>query len=332
MALFPSNVEYFQVLDSAIFVLCLDAGCPDTPEQIARQGYIGDGGNRWFDKLLQFYVSANGRSGLIIEHGILDGTTVTRLLEWIAKAIEVYPAGPTGRNGHSCNGYSSSDMRLEEVGLQLTPKIEAHANVLRKQYQQATSTSTYVREQLDEFGTDFLLRSRVPIKGVIDMTFQLAIRLFFGQNIISWEPTSGALFHAGRADALQRATPAANAFCDAAAGVYNVQGNQASSDTFTHLRTLLLEATKSMNAGMQTLLSGRNSQRVFEVLAYLWPMTDASPPEPEFLSNTVFFGHPSPPIFAQTNSLEGQMTLTDLVHLMPNTNGFWSFMNPEKNK
>lgn len=314
-----------------MFVLCLDTGAPDTPDEIARQGYIGDGANRWFDKVLQFYVSANGRSGLISEHGILDGTTATRLLEWVANAMEAYPAASTSQDKHTNGNHASPAIELEEVTLTTTPEIESHAIALGKIYQQATSASTYVREQLDEFGTDFLLQSRVPVKGVIDLTFQLAVRLFFGQNMISWEPTSGALFHAGRADALQRATPAVNAFCNAAAMVYQ-EHDKSDRDTSTQLRTLLLAATKSMNAGMQTLLTGRGSQRVFEVLSYLWPTTNISAPKPAFLSDMIFFGRPSPPIFAQTNSLEGEMMVEDFVHLMQDTDGFWSFICPEKNR
>lgn len=315
-----------------MFVLCLDAGRPESPDQIARQGYIGDGANRWFDKVLQFYVSANGRSGLLTEHGILDGTTATRLLEWIATAMEAHPAVSTSRNGLINGNHVSAEIELKEVTLKMTPEIERHADALGKIYQQSTSASTYVREQLDEFGTDFLLQSRVPVKGVIDLTFQLAVRLFFGQNMISWEPTSGALFHAGRADALQRATPAVNAFCNLAAMVYQDQDKEEDRDTSAQLRVLLLAATKSMNAGMQTLLTGRGSQRVFEVLSYLWPTTNTIAPKPAFLSDMVFFGRPNPPIFAQTNSLEGEMMMEDFVHLMQDTNGFWSFICPEKNR
>ncbi|KAF4999890.1 hypothetical protein FGRMN_2128 [Fusarium graminum] len=139
----------------------------------------------------------------------------------------------------------------------MTPDIEQHVATLRQQHEQATSKSTYVREHLGEVGTDFL---------VIDLTFQLAIRLFFGQNMISWEPTTGTLFHAGCPDAMQRATSAVNALC--------------------------------------------------EVLSYSWAV---GVPKPEFLSDMVFFGRPSPPIFAQTNSFGVKMTVNDLVHLMSDT-------------
>nr|ALQ32954.1 putative polyketide synthase [Fusarium sacchari] len=307
----PSNSDYLMVLDSSMFVLCLDSGSPETPEEIARGGYIGDGTNRWFDKVLQFYVSANGRSGMLTEHGILDGTTATQLLDWISNAMDAYPSQSSVQS-------MGDKVHLEEFTLQMTPEVRKHTVALHKKYRQATSQSTYVRERLDEFGTDFLLQSRVPVKGVIDLTFQLAIRLFFGQNMISWEPTAGTLFHAGRPDAMQRSTPAVNAFCDAVAQ---------HSDR-TQLRALLLEATTSVNASMKAQLLGRGTQRLFEVLSYTWPENE---PKPEFLSDMVFFGRPSPPIFAQTNSLEGKITVDDFVHLMPDTSGFWSFIIPEKN-
>lgn len=331
MALSPGNVEYFHVLDSAMFVLCLDNGKPNTPEEIARQGYIGDGSNRWFDKVVQFYVSANGRSGQITEHGIIDGTTPARLLEWIATAMENYAAESTSRNGQ-LNGHGSSGIKLVEVALQTTPEIEKHIVALKEKYHRTTSTSTYVREQLDEFGTDFLVQSRAPVKGVIDLTFQLAVRLFFGQNMLSWEPMSAASFHTGRSDAMQRATPAVNGFCDAAVEAYQGRDQQTDPDTCVQLRAHLLAATKSMNAGMQTLLNGRSYLRVFEVLSYLWPTTNASVPKPAFLSEMVFFGSPHPPIFAQSNAVDSEMIIDDFVHLMPDSDGFWSFLSPEKSK
>lgn len=59
---------------------------------------------------------------------------------------------------------------FDEVILQTTPEIDNHIAILRKRFRAMTSVSTYVREQLSEFGTNFLLQSRAPVKGVIDLT------------------------------------------------------------------------------------------------------------------------------------------------------------------
>lgn len=280
--------------------------------------------------MLQFYVSANGRSGQITEHGIIDGTTPARLLEYIHAGITSYSDDSTTTNGHlnGVNG-SSSSIELDEVVLQTTPEIDNRMLVLADRFQQTTSAATYVREQLDEFGTDFLIQSRAPVKGVIDLTFQLAVRLFFGQNMLSWEPMTAVHFHTGRADAMQRASPAVNTFCDAAAKLYHPQEQQ--PEDMAQLKGLLQSAAKEMQAGMQAMLGGRSYLRVFEVLSYLWP-ADAGAPKPAFLGDMVFFGRPHPPIFAQSNALDSDIVVDDFVHLMPDADGFWAILCPEKDK
>jgi hypothetical protein len=327
----PANAEYFHVIDAAMFVLCLDDGSPKTPEEKARQGYIGDGSNRWFDKVLQFYVSANGRSGSISEHGAIDGTTPARLLEWIATAMDEYL--PSSSFDHDQLNVSLwSRIELDEVILQTTPEIESHINVLRNRFLEYTSPAarTYVRENLTEFGTDFLVQRKVSIKGVIDITFQLALRLFFGRNIPSWEPTSAAHYHTGRSDAVQKATPAVVNFCDAAAEAYQDQ-DQSQHGKTSQLAALLLPATKQMQADMQTMLNGRSYMRVFEVLSWLWP-SNTGTPKPRFLSEHIFFGKPFPTIFAQSNGLDTKIVVEDFATLLSDPEGFWTIIMPEKSE
>ncbi len=326
-----ANAKYFHVIDAAMFVLCLDDGCPETPEERVRQGYIGDGSNRWFDKVLQFYVSANGRSGSITEHGVIDGTTSARLFEWMVTAIDEYL--PSSSIDHDqLNGSLSSRIELDEVVLQTTPEIESHIKVLRSRFLEYTSpaTRTYVREHLTEFGTDFLVQGKVSIKGVVDITFQLALRLFFGRNIPSWEPTSAAHYHTGRSDAVQKATPAVVTFCDAATEAYQDR-DQSQHGKTARLAALLSPATKQMHADMQTMLNGRSYMRVFEVLSWLWP-SNAGTPKPRFLSEHLFFGKPFPTIFAQSNGLDTEMVVDDFATLLPDTEGFWTIMWPEKSE
>jgi hypothetical protein len=329
-----------------MFVLCLDNGSPETPEERARQGYLGDGFNRWFDKVLQFYVHANGRSGFITEHGAIDGTTPARLQELIGKAIE--EQSTRGKRDMLNGDHKLDDIVLKEAVLQTTPEIESHMRVLRRRYLEYTSpkATTYVQEHLDEFGTDFLMRRRAAVKGVIDLTFQLALRLFFGRTLPAWEPVSAAHYHTGRSDGVQRATPAVATFCDAVVATYQDDSKlhqQQSPDNDVPsallprqndrqqqpLGTLLTAATKQMHAGMRDMLNGRSYLRVMELLNWLWP---ADAPKPRFLSEHIFFGRPFPPVFVQSNAVEAGMPIEDLVHVMPSPEGLWAIMLPEENR
>jgi len=306
-----------------MFVLCLDDGSPETPQERVRQAYLGDGSNRWFDKVMQFYVSANGRSGSVTEHGIIDGTTPVRLMEHVVAAFDEYSPSSSDK----LNGSVSPTIKIEEVVLETTPEIDNHIKTLRNRFLEYTSPArrTYVQEHLTEFGTDFLM-GKVSTKGVIDITFQLALRLFFGQNIPSWEPTSAAHFHTGRSDAVQKATPAVAAFCDAVVETYQDRDH---SQDGKELAALLSPATRQLNADMQTMVSGRSYMRVFEVLSFLWP-SNAETPKPRFLSEMIFFGKPFPSIFAQSNALDTEMVVEDFAHLLGDTDGFWTIILPQK--
>ncbi|KAG8461429.1 hypothetical protein KFE25_010616 [Diacronema lutheri] len=82
------NAELLRVVDSALFVLCLDDESPSEPDEIARTMLHGsyrvrDGVqcgsmlNRWCDKLMVI-VCANGAAGVNFEHTRVDGHTVLR--------------------------------------------------------------------------------------------------------------------------------------------------------------------------------------------------------------------------------------------------------------
>ena len=74
-----ANAEALQLIDSALFVLCLDDDAPPTPAAVARTmlhgtyAMNGDGvqvgslTNRWYDKM-QIIVCANGSAGVSFEH------------------------------------------------------------------------------------------------------------------------------------------------------------------------------------------------------------------------------------------------------------------------
>lgn len=326
LALSPANVEYFNVIDSALFVLSLDDGCPETPEQRVRQGYIGDAWNRWFDKSLQFFVSANGRSGLITEHGGVDGTSPARLSEWVAKAIDEYHSVAEGHNQKDSTALRPVD--LKEVILQTTAEIQSHMDVLSRRFLEYTSAGNYLREQLTEFGTEFLVEAKMPVKQVVDITFQLAVRLLCGRNLPAWESVSVAHFHQGRTEAVQRAPPAVVAFCNAAAEAYRDGGGDKTTFGAPRLMALLSVATKQMHADVQATLNGRSHVRFMELLRWLWP-SHAEIPKPRFLSENLFFGKPF--VNVQSNALETDSVVEDLVSfLYNNPEGFWSIMMPEK--
>jgi carnitine O-acetyltransferase len=86
-----ANAESLQVIDSALFVLNLDAQTPKTLTE-ASVNFLGGVSafdsacgsqkgsclNRWYDKTVQLIVCANGMAGVNFQHSHVDGHTVLR--------------------------------------------------------------------------------------------------------------------------------------------------------------------------------------------------------------------------------------------------------------
>jgi carnitine O-acetyltransferase len=77
------NNESLKILESSIFMICLDDTNPSNNDDIARELWHGNGRNRWFDKSLQFIIFENGVCGVNGEHSKLDGMPVARLSNFI---------------------------------------------------------------------------------------------------------------------------------------------------------------------------------------------------------------------------------------------------------
>ncbi|CAN8019492.1 unnamed protein product, partial [Ixodes persulcatus] len=83
------NEDRLERVQRSILILCLDEPMtPMKPWEIHNPLYmlVGGqnaeyGGNRWYDKTLQFVVGAEGNVGIILEHSPCDGTVVVPLLD-----------------------------------------------------------------------------------------------------------------------------------------------------------------------------------------------------------------------------------------------------------
>jgi carnitine O-acetyltransferase len=99
------NQETLNLIERAILILCLDdeaqnlsnnqinqninqsihqsnqASDQNTDEEKARLFWHGDAANRFYDKPLQFIVTADGQAGLLAEHSMMDGSITHRLCD-----------------------------------------------------------------------------------------------------------------------------------------------------------------------------------------------------------------------------------------------------------
>ncbi|CAG1982981.1 unnamed protein product [Fusarium graminearum] len=248
------NEAYFETIEAAVFVMCLDDNSPVTRADRVRYGYIGDSFNRWHDKCTQIIVTANGRSATIFEHSMIDLMTVSQLSQRLQNAINTLdPQTVVASNGSS----SVDPTCLEEISLVTTQDIDSHIETLRRDYLAITSTKQYVPHFINGFGKTLLLDSSAPIKATVDLTIQLASRLYFGYLPASWETVSTAHFHLGRPEIVQVVLKSVMDFCDAALD---------ESVPRAEARAKLLQAARECNAQIAKGTEGRNYFRLMDVI------------------------------------------------------------------
>ncbi|KAH6966040.1 hypothetical protein EDB82DRAFT_480382 [Fusarium venenatum] len=254
LALDSRNAAYFKTIEASVFVMCLDDNSPVTRADRVRYGYIGDSFNRWHDKCTQIIVTANGRSATIFEHSMIDLMTVSQLSQRLQNAINTL--GPETRA--ASNGSTTVDpSTLKEISLVTTEDIDIHIGTLRQDYLAITSTKQYVPHFINGFGKAVLLDNSAPIKATVDLTIQLASRLYFGYLPASWETVSTAHFHLGRPEIVQVVLKSVMEFCDAALD---------DSVPRAEVRTKLLQAARECNAQIAKGTEGRNYFRLMDVI------------------------------------------------------------------
>lgn len=204
------NSAYFQTIEEATFVVCLDEGKPETNEATIAQGIAGDGFNRWFDKTMQFVVYANGRSAHISDHTMIDGTTPLRLTEFIHDAIISHQHFVLG------DVESTAVSTPEYFPLQTTSDMDEYIQQVRTRYRQTTLTRGYRYIKSSALSQGLAAGTGLSSKHCLDFAMQLAARLHFGYLPAAWEPISVQHFHRGRPDPHQPVSSHVVAFCDAA--------------------------------------------------------------------------------------------------------------------
>ncbi|KAF4992917.1 hypothetical protein FGRMN_6861 [Fusarium graminum] len=254
LSLDSRNAAYFETIESSVFIMCLDDDSPVTRAERVRSGYIGDSFNRWHDKCTQIIVTANGRSATIFEHSMIDLMTVTQLSRRLQNAITTLdPSNDTASNGSAIADPTS----IEEILLVMTEEIDSRIETLRQDYLAITSNKQYVPHVVNSFGKTLLLSHSAPIKATVDLTIQLASRLYFGYLPASWETVSTAHFHLGRPEIVQVVLKSVMDFCDAALDDA-VPRNE--------VRNKLLQAARECNAQIAKGTEGRNYFRLMDVI------------------------------------------------------------------
>ena len=224
-----NNAECLGIVDSALFILCLDYIDPQNgaelcsnmlcgTNEIVKGVQIGTCTNRWYDKL-QIIVCKNGSAGINFEHTGVDGHTVLRMASDVytdtilryAKSINgqapslwasVSP-DPAKRDPESFGDVCTTPHKLE---WDMLPELSTAVRFAETRL--ADLIHQHELETLDfgAYGKNFIISMGLSPDAFVQMAFQAAYYGLYGRVENTYEPAMTKFFSHGRTEAIRVAT------------------------------------------------------------------------------------------------------------------------------
>ncbi|PGH12206.1 hypothetical protein AJ80_06826 [Polytolypa hystricis UAMH7299] len=278
-----NNAECLNIVDTAIFVLCLDSAEPSNiselcanmlcgTSEVVKGVQVGTCINRWYDKL-QIIVCENGSAGINFEHTGVDGHTVLRfasdvytdtILRFARTINGLAPSlwtsnglPPSKRNPDSFGNVSTTPHKLEwDMGPELSTALrfaESHlADLLHQHEFQVLDFKSY--------GKNFVTSMGFSPDAFVQMAFQAAYFGLYGRVENTYEPAMTKFFLHGRTEAIRTVSNESVNF------VQTFWGDNPASEKVAALR----KATEKHTATTKICSQGQGQDRHLYALYCLW--------------------------------------------------------------
>ncbi|KAJ5902134.1 hypothetical protein N7495_002662 [Penicillium taxi] len=278
-----NNAECLNIVDTALFVLCLDDTEPSSTaelcanmlcgtSEVVKGVQVGTCTNRWYDKL-QIIVCKNGSAGINFEHTGVDGHTVLRFASDVytdtilrfAKTINgqapslwaTTSPDPAKRDPRSFGNVSTTPRKLEwdmipELNIALR-FAESHLSDLLHQHE-------FQVLDFEGFGKNFITSMGFSPDAFVQMAFQAAYYGLYGRVENTYEPAMTKVYLHGRTEAVRTVSPESVDF------VKTFWGDHPAQQKIDALRT----ATQRHTSITKDCSKGQGQDRHLYALYCLW--------------------------------------------------------------
>uniref|UniRef100_A0A182MZ77 Choline/carnitine acyltransferase domain-containing protein n=1 Tax=Anopheles dirus TaxID=7168 RepID=A0A182MZ77_9DIPT len=208
-----NNAKSLELVDSALFCLCLDESTinPDNPIPAIREFLFGDGTNRWFDKSFSLIVAKDGTAGINFEHSWGDGVAVLRYFQEIYKETTTTPFVHPGLQG--ANDQSSS--AIAPIEFTLDDRVKSAIRTAENNHNAVIDSLDMNYMKYEGINKGVCKKQRISPDSVMQLGFQLAYYKQHGSFVATYESCSTAAFRHGRTETMRPCTLATRAFCEA---------------------------------------------------------------------------------------------------------------------
>lgn len=225
-----NNSDCLNIVDSALFVLCLDYTEPQNgadlcmnmlcgSSQVEKGVQIGTCTNRWYDKL-QIIVCKNGSAGINFEHTGVDGHTVLRFASDLytdtilrfarsinGQAPSLWASNspdPAKRDPASFGDVSTTPHKLE---WNMVPELSTALRFAETRLADLIQQNEFQTLEFMHYGKNFMTSMGFSPDAYVQMAFQAAYYGLYGRMECVYEPAMTKIFYHGRTEAIRSVTP-----------------------------------------------------------------------------------------------------------------------------
>ncbi|KAI0602267.1 choline/Carnitine O-acyltransferase [Biscogniauxia sp. FL1348] len=224
-----NNADCLGIVDSALFMLCLDYTEPDSAaalcqnmlcgtNEVVKGVQIGTCINRWYDKL-QIIVCKNGSAGINFEHTGVDGHTVLRFASDVytdtilrfartinGKAPTLWKTtspDPSKRDPESFGDVNTTPHKLE---WDMSPELNIAVRFAETRLADLIGQNEFECLDFGGYGKNFITSMGFSPDAFVQMAFQAAYYGLYGRVECTYEPAMTKFYLHGRTEAIRTVT------------------------------------------------------------------------------------------------------------------------------
>uniref|UniRef100_A0A1A7Z2K6 Choline O-acetyltransferase n=1 Tax=Iconisemion striatum TaxID=60296 RepID=A0A1A7Z2K6_9TELE len=211
-----TNRDSLDMIERCSCLVCLDEACgPQLGDTTCATmmlhggGAAKNGGNRWYDKPMQFVVGADGCCGVVCEHSPFEGIVLVQCTEYLLKYM-------IGSPSKLVRAASLSELPApRRLRWKFLPEIQKLISSSADKLERLVKNLDMNVYKFYDYGKEFIKKQKMSPDAYIQVALQLAFYRCHGRPVSTYESASIRRFQQGRVDNIRSATPEAFAFVKA---------------------------------------------------------------------------------------------------------------------
>ncbi|KAM4730163.1 choline O-acetyltransferase [Anableps anableps] len=208
-----TNRDSLDMIERCLCLVCLDEAS-ETEQSDATHaalmlhggGPSKNGGNRWYDKPMQFIVGADGCCGVVCEHSPFEGIVLVQCSEYLLKYM-------IGSPSKLVRAASVSELPApRRLRWKCSPQIQKLLTSSAEKLHRLVKNLDMNVHKFTDYGKEFIKKQKMSPDAYIQVALQLAYYRCHGRPVSTYESASTRRFQQGRVDNIRSATPEALAF------------------------------------------------------------------------------------------------------------------------